>query len=196
VGYLYQRKLKNGTVSNVWSCKYYVDGRRVRESTGATSEAEARKFLKRREGAVASGTPVLPRTDRVRYEEAAADLRAHYQATGKRDVVEAGHRLAHLDRHFVQRRLATIGPADVTAYSLARQAHGAANGTINRELAVLKRMLGLAYEHGKLARMPVLRKLKEGAPRQGFFERDQYEAVAGHLSPDLQVAAAIAYTYG
>jgi len=42
-----------------------------------------------------------------------------------------------------------------------RRTHEAANGTINRELAVLGRMLRLAYENGKLVRMPVIRKLSE-----------------------------------
>jgi integrase len=37
---------------------------------------------------------------------------------------------------------------------------------------------------------------KEGAPRGGFFEAGQYEVVRRHLSPDLQAAAAIAYTFG
>lgn len=72
----------------------------------------------------------------------------------------------------------------------------AANGTINRELAVLGRMLKLAYENGKLLRLPILRKLKEAAPRSGFFERSQFEAVKRHLRPDLQVAVSIAYAFG
>jgi len=66
----------------------------------------------------------------------------------------------------------------------------------NRELAVLTRMLRLAYETSKLVRIPVIRKLKENAPRQGFFERDQFEAVRRRLRPDLQTALAIGYTYG
>jgi integrase len=57
-------------------------------------------------------------------------------------------------------------------------------------------MLKLAYETGKLLRMPVLHKPKEGKPREGFFEREQYEAVRRRLPPDLQVASAIAYTFG
>ena len=44
-----------------------------------------------------------------------------------------------------------IGQADATAYALARQAAKASNATINRELAVLIRMLRLAYENGKLS---------------------------------------------
>jgi integrase len=57
-------------------------------------------------------------------------------------------------------------------------------------------MLKLAYEDGKLLRLPVLRKLKEAPPRSGFFERERYEAVRRHLRPDLQVAVAIAYAFG
>jgi integrase len=46
-------------------------------------------------------------------------------------------------------------------------------------------------------RLPILHKPKDGDPREGFFERAQYEAVRRHLKPeDLQVAAAIAYTFG
>ncbi len=79
---------------------------------------------------------------------------------------------------------------------MKRQEEGASNATINRELAVLGRMLRLAYENAKLARLPLIRKLKEAAPRQGFFERHQYEAVRRHLPADLQVACSIAYTFG
>ena len=77
-----------------------------------------------------------------------------------------------------------------------RRTHEAANGMINRELAVLGRMLRLAYENGKLVRMPVIRKLSEASPRQGFFEREQFEAVRRRLAPDLQVAVTIAQTFG
>jgi integrase len=57
-------------------------------------------------------------------------------------------------------------------------------------------MLRLAHENNKLLRLPVIRKLKESAPRQGFFEREEYEAVRRHLQPDYPVAVAIAHTYG
>ena len=36
-----------------------------------------------------------------------------------------------------------------------------ANRTINLELSILKRMLRLTYEHGKLFRVPVIRLLKD-----------------------------------
>jgi hypothetical protein len=100
----------------------------------------------------------------------------HYTVTGARDVTAAGYRRAHLDRHFKGRRLASIGTRDSEQYALRRQGQGASNGSINRELAVLGRMLRLAYEHNRLARMPVLQKLEESAPRQGFFEAGAFAA--------------------
>lgn len=53
-----------------------------------------------------------------------------------------------------------------------------------------------AYENGKLLRLPIIRSLKESGPRQGFFEREQFEAVKRHLRPDLQVAVEVAYVFG
>ena len=57
-------------------------------------------------------------------------------------------------------------------------------------------MLKLAYDHGKLLRLPVVHEPKEAAPRQGFFEAEHFEAVRCRLPEDLQVAASVAYTFG
>src|SRR5206468_1484377 len=81
-------------------------------------------------------------------------------------------------------------------YVAKRQATGTANGTINRERSVLLKMLRLALERGKLARLPVIRGLNEAAPRSGFFEAEQYAAVRGRLPADLQTACDVAYTFG
>ena len=61
-------------------CKYYQDGRPIFESTGTDKEAEAKRFLKIREGAQAKGEPIAPRLDRILYDEARADLLAGYDA--------------------------------------------------------------------------------------------------------------------
>jgi integrase len=189
MGSLYRR-------GNVWWIKYYANGRPMRESTGTEKETEAKRFLKEREGRIAMGQPMLRRADRIPYEEVARDLRQYYQTTGSRNLEDAEYRLKHLDGFFAGRRVSTIGPAEITEYVVTRQRAGASNSTINRDLAVLNRMLRLAYEHNKLLRPPLIHKLKECAPRQGFFEREQFEAVRRYLRPDLQVAVSIAHTFG
>ncbi len=189
MGQLYQR-------GRIWWVKYYIDGRPIRESTGTAKEKKAEQILKAREGRAAAGLPLLPRADRVRYDEAAEDLRKHYETTGERETKEAARRFAHLKRFFGNRRLAALSGADVTAYVAQRQAEKASNGTINRELGVLGRLLRLAYRNNKLVRVPAFSFLKEAAPRQGFFEREQFEAVRRQLPDDLKAVVTIAYTYG
>jgi integrase len=180
----------------VWWVKYYVNGRPVRESTGTGDQRKAEKFLKDRTARVTAGLPVLPRTERIRYIEAADDLRVYYRTTGARQVCEAETCLRHLDGFFRGHRLVDITGAEVQRYIEFRQGMNRSNGTVNRELSTLSRMLRLAYENAKLLRLPVIRKLKEGPPRSGFFERDQFLAVRRRLPESCQVAVTLAYTYG
>ena len=189
MGMLYQR-------GEIYWVKYYLNGRPIRESTKTKKEAEAKRFLKEREGRVATGQPILPRADRIRYEEIASDLRDHYQTTGERNLCEVGVRLAWLDKFFRGQRVAAIGGPLATQYIKWRQQMGMANSTINRELSVLIKMLRFAFEHGKLLRLPVIHRLKEPPPRQGFFERDQFQAVCRRLPEPYRVAVSLAYTYG
>ena len=93
-------------------------------------------------------------------------------------------------------RLAGIGGSEATTYVAQGQQAKAANGTINRELAMLTKMLRLAFENGKLLRLPVIRKLRQSAPREGFFEREQFQEVRRRLPEDLQVAVRLAYALG
>src|SRR5262245_49674509 len=145
MGYLYKRK-KQGKELATWWMKYYVNGVPIRESTGTDKETVARRLMKEREGRVDAGQPKLPGAGEVRYEEIAQDLRQHYATTGSRDLVEAEKRLKHLDRFFTGRRIVSIGGADAAQYVAARQREGVVNGTINRELSMLTKMLRLSYE--------------------------------------------------
>src|SRR5262245_31677603 len=54
----------------------------------------------------------------------------------------------------------------------------------------------LAYEHGKLQRVPIVKKLREADPRAGFVTREQFAVIRRHLPQDLQVAMTVAYPFG
>lgn len=196
MGSIYKPKLKSGGETSVYWISYYANGKRIRESSGTENKKQAEDLLKEREGRVVTGQPILPRADKITYEEAAKDLVTYYETHGTRNLAEAKARLAHLDAFFAGRKLVTIGQAEATAYAKARQEEGAAAGTINRELATLSKMLHLAAEHGKLLRVPVIRKLREADPRAGFVTRDQFNAISKHLPLELQVAALVAFTFG
>lgn len=202
MGSLYRRKLRNGEYGKYYWMKYYVNGKPIQESTKATTKREAQDVLDIRLGEKAKGSPIPPRLDRIQYDELARDLRLHYQTTGRRDMKEVEGRLAHLDKFFRGYRAVSIGPTQVTAYvakrqeEVTRRKQPTSNRTINIELSLLKRMLRLAHENGKLLRVPPIKMLKEAPPRSGFFEEDQYRAVRRLLSNDLQVAVTVAYTFG
>ena len=92
----------------------------------------------------------------------------HYQATGARDLEEAGCRLTHLDRAFRGARANLITAGAITRYIVQRQGEQAANGTVNREVAVLLRMLRLGLERGKVARLPHRPQAKGSGPARRF----------------------------
>ena len=196
MGYAYRRKQRDGSLGGpIWG-QYSVDGRRIRESLGTENWEEARRILKIKEGKAARGEPILPKVGRATYDELLEDLLADYKSTGTRDVREVGWRLVHLTPYFNGMRAAHITGAAIAKYIEHRQAEGASNGSINREVGVLRKMLRLAYEHDLVSRLPIIHLPKESNPRQGFFERDTFEAIRRHLPLDLQVAVTIAYTYG
>ncbi len=189
MGRLYKR-------GNVWWVKYYRGGRGIQESTRTGKRKEAERFLKIREGSVATGHPVLPRVDRIRYEEAVENLRKYYQMSGRRRPRETETRLAHLNGFFRHHRLAAIDVALITRYIVVRQEAGAAPATINRELDILRRMLRLDYEINKLFRVPPIKRLKEPPPRKGFFEDEAFQSVVKHLPDEVKPVATFAYHTG
>jgi hypothetical protein len=168
----------------------------MRMTSESTDEDVAKWMLREHEARVTLKEPVVARSTRVTYDELRTDLVEHYQATGARDLEEAGWRLKHLDRAFRGAGANLITAAAITRYVVQRQGEDAANGTINREVAVLLRMLRLGLERGKVARLPIVHKPKEAAPRAGFFEADAFAAVRKHLPADFQAAVSIAHTFG
>ena len=196
MGSIYRPKNKSGELCSVWWIKFYVHGKPVKESTGSAKESDAKALLKEREGRVVRGESVIPRQDRTTYEQARADLEAHYQANGTRNLHEFLRRVPPLDAFFRGRRINSITQSDVDRYTASRLALGRQPGTVARELGSLTTMLRLQYERGTLQRLPILHKPAPGPARQGFFEREAYDAIRRQLPVDLQAAVALAYAFG
>jgi integrase len=77
-------------------------------------------------------------------------------------------------------------------------AKGAANATINRELAALKRMLNLGAQQTppKVDRVPYIPMLKENNIRKGFFEHGDFLALRDALPDYLKGFVTFAYHTG
>jgi integrase len=108
-------------------------------------------------------------------------------------------------RAFIAKRLADtylVTPArkglrpDGTWGELPEVRRLVARATVNRELAVLKRMFNLAIQAGKLHHKPHFEMLREDNVRIGFFEREQYEATLRHLPLGMQPIVTFAYVTG
>ena len=107
-------------------------------------------------------------------------------------------RVAHLRAYFGDDCPATgITTYRIRQYQLARRHSGGAPATINRETSALTRMFRIVTEWGWLDVGPVLpSRLRESAPRQGFFEHEEYRAVRRHLPAAFQDVLDFAYYSG
>ena len=139
---------------------------------------------------------MIPRVEKVTVGELLDGLKAEYVANGRRSLDRLMFSLAHLQPVFGSRRAVHVTVADVTDYITARQAAKAKNATINRELAALKKAYALALAAERIHRAPRFRMLQEDNVRQGFFEREQLEAVRRLLPESLRGVVTVAYITG
>ncbi len=143
------------------------------------------------------GVPISPQIGRLLFDDAAKDLITEYTINRRRSLDSIRRRIdLGLTPWFRGRRMVQISTADVRAYVEDRQKAGKANATINRELAALKRMFKLAIQAGKLLAAPHIPMLREDNARQGFFEREQFEAVRRHLPSAVRPVLTFGYLTG
>ena len=203
MGTIYRRKMRDPTTGLLvetgphW-IQYFVDGRPIQESTRTLDRVEAKRLLKEKEGAVASGLYRGPKIERSRFEDLAALVRQDYQINKRKTVRRVDEYMSHLKTFFRKMRATVITTERIKAYIVKRQQQGAANGTINRELACPKRMLRLGFQQTPqlVARAPHIPQLKEHNIRSGFFEHEDFLALRGALPDYAQVAASLAYYSG
>ena len=202
MGMIYRRKWKraDGTIvegKTLWIKYYDRNGKPIRESTGSTKDADAKRLLKRREGEISSGKLPGIYFDRVKFDELAEDFLADYRLNGK-DVVRAELSVNHLKKEFEGMRVTEITSPRINAHKEKRLEEGAANGTVNRELAALKRMLNLGAKQTppKVDKVPYISMLKENNVRKGFFEHGEFLALRNVMLEHLKGFVTFGYKVG
>jgi len=192
MGSIYKPKYRNRRTnevqeSSVYWIKYYRLGQAQRENTHSDDFATAKKLLQSREGDIARGIPVSANMGRVKIGELTEDVVVNYRINHKKSLGDVERRLRlHVSPFFGGHRAGSITTSTIERYILTRQEQGAANATINRELAILKRAFSLGVRAGKILSKPYIAALKENNVRTGFFEEDQFRSVLKHLPLPLQ----------
>jgi integrase len=129
-----------------------------------------------------AGTPdhVGPDVQRITFADLCAGIRADYARKKNRSTVRLEQTLLHLTAAFGTRRALQITDPAVLTYITQRQAAGAEDATINRELASLRRMFKLNKHVRRYA--PEIRLLDEADNvREGFIDPPEFAALLAAL---------------
>ena len=181
---------------NTYWIKYYRNGKPYRESCGSEKESDARKHLKKRLGEIAVGRFIGPEAERVTIRQLATDYENDYRVNGKKSLDKAERVLNHVLAFLGDYKAHQIHTDKVNAYISFRLGEGAANATINRELAALKRMYNLGIQAEKIYRKPYIPMLQENNIRKGFFEHGDFVALRTALPDYFKPVVTFAYYTG
>jgi integrase len=130
------------------------------------------------------------------FDDLAQALLADYQINGRRSARSARLSVSHLRKFFGFDRAIDITTDRIKAYAADRQKAHAANASINRELAALKRMFSLAVEDGRLSNTPYIPSLEEDNARQGFLDHAAFVALIANLPEYLRDPITFLYLSG
>lgn len=190
-GSLWWRK---GVAYAIW----YRNGARFCVNTHKSNEAEAEAELHRLMAECEEANQVRPEHAPPGIHAMLSEVVRYYRRLDRRSTEHVERHAGRLRKAFRGKRGDEITRGRVNDYVDHRRAEGAANGTINRELAVLRLAYSLARKGGKIKQemVPAIEMLPENNRRTGFFEQEQYEAVLARLPDYLQGVLTMGYWTG
>ena len=186
----------------MWWIQYYANGIQHRESSQSEDREDAERQLAKRRAEIDADTFIGPAARRLRFEEMRSALYTDYRVNGRKwlrtgkDGEPYICGVSHLEDFFARNRALAITTGRIREFITKRQTAGASNGTINRELALLRRMFTLAVQDGALRSAPYFPMLKESAPRKGFFEHAGFQKLRQELPEYLRPVATMGYYTG
>jgi len=187
-GHLYQR-------GAVWWLRIRVDGTEYRESSGSTSRRKAEQLLGKRAAELTRGDYLAVAARRTTFEDLHALVAADYRAQGYRSLARLEQLYRHLAAAFTGMRAGAITAERLVTYRDDRLTAGAAPATVDLELRALARGFRLARKLRRVGSVPEFPELEGAVVRQGFFEREDFEAVLRELPDYLRPPLTFAY-YG
>lgn len=160
-----------------------VDGQRIhrvigKESDGVTRQ-QAEDFIQKVRTEARQGRLNLPKGRKLTlgFRKAADDYLVKLAEEGGKDISSKTRRLKyHLKPFFADKSIAKITTFDIERYKKSRKDAGAANGTINRELAALSHLFSKAVEWKWMDHKPAkINRLREDSGRITYLTTEQIE---------------------
>src|SRR5438093_10313984 len=192
MGMLYRR-------GSTWWVKYYRAGKMHRESSGSKKKRDAKDLLNIREGSIANGTFAGLKPEKTTFDELAVDFLNDYRINERSALTTAEVYVERLSKHFGGMRAVHLSTDKAVAYVAARKKEETrigttpANGTLNRELAALRRMFNLGRKAGKVMHVPYIPALEENNVRKGFFNHADYLKLKDNHSESMKPIAQLGY---
>jgi integrase len=209
--------------SAVYWCQYFLNGVRQRESTGFTNKRKAETYLQAKLAEVSGGNSLGAAAKHITVEEIVKDVICKNRNDGNDSVEWDERRLslhlkpsfghlkanqvttAYRDGYIAKRKKQEIVRLYKTKTGETRKVNTGTypgNGSINRELALLRSAYWLAYgaTPRKVGWVPTFHMLDEsGNVRKGFLKDEDYTRLAdecGKIGLWLRTVFEIYYTFG
>jgi integrase len=136
-----------------------------------------------------------------KYEDAREALLEDYRDKGNRSLKRYKSGLPaglsqYCDPFFAGKLCKSIDTTLLHAFKNKLLKSGLAPATVNRQLALVRRMLNIARRDGKLVFVPYVPMLKEENVRTGFVEAHEFAKVLAHLPEHLHSIAVFMYQTG
>ncbi len=178
-----------------WWISYYVRGVNYRRPGGATEEA-ARKALRAKLKEIAAGRHVAPQEERLTVSDLLAGLERHLLTNGAKSMVSFRAHAKAVREALGHRRAVDFTTEDVERFKAEKLAAKKAPATVNRYVETARSAFRLAHKQERISRLPYFPLLRLNNVRRGFFERDEFEAVAIRLPDPVCDVARFGYLTG
>jgi integrase len=187
--------------SRTWTVRYYVEGRFIEMATGTQNYDEAVSFLRKKMAALHEQQHVGAHPERVRMGQLFDLLLEVYRTQERRSTYDVERKIeSRLRKYFGKLKAMDVTSAVIAEYVRRRRAEKdkPANGTINRDLAYVRRALklGSIQDPPLVYRVPHFVMLPEAEPREGTLTHERYRAVRNNLPGYARIALVIAYHTG
>jgi integrase len=159
----------------IWWISYMLDGEQQNESSKSEERKDAAALLRKRMGELSVGR-ALGTGRALTISDLLARLEESYVEAERRSIADLKGKIKFLKQAFKGMRASEFGTDDIKRFKRTMKKNDAANATVNRYLATLRRAFNLAEQNDPplVGRVPHFEMLPEDNVREGFLTDSQY----------------------